>query len=158
MDDTYFQLFERLISREERNKHFSSSRYLHREFYGYTRAYFAQRKLIRNESSILEKDFWEMIFATRDIKEVDVSLIICFMMVTNLNYYFDNYEELRKDFRVIVEDQFEHNLYYKLFSNQLESEDGTDTFERRIEWWMLIINKIGPIPHNVYEYSFGELS
>ena len=56
-----------------------------------------------------------------------------------------------------MEGQFEQHLYSKSFSNQLESEDGTDTLEGRIKWWMLIIGRGGPIPNNVYDYCFNEL-
>ena len=47
-----------------------SGRHLHREVNGYWPAYFPQRKLIRDEGSIIEKAFSEMIFATGDFIEV----------------------------------------------------------------------------------------
>ena len=45
------------------------------------------------------------------------------MMVTNLKYYFRDSEEFRKDFRALIEGQFEHNLYIKSFKSQLEYDD-----------------------------------
>ena len=84
-NDTYCQLCERLITKEQGNKHLYSSRHLHKKAYGYTPAYFPNRKLTGDEDCILEKSFWKMIFATRDIKEVDEFLITKFMMVKNMN-------------------------------------------------------------------------
>ena len=84
---------------------------------------------------VLEKACRKMIFATRDIKEVDEFLIKYFMMVTNLIYCFTESEDFRKKFRVMIESQFEHDLDNKTFSNQLESEDEVDTLQLKIEWW-----------------------
>ena len=42
LDDTYRQLFERFITKEQWNKHLYSSRHLHKKAYGYTPAYFPQ--------------------------------------------------------------------------------------------------------------------
>ena len=56
-----------------------------------------------------------------------------------------------------MEGHIEHDLYNKSFSNQLESDDGIYTLQRRIKWWMLIVDRDGPIPNNVYDYSFDEL-
>ena len=84
---------------------------MHKEVYGYTPASFAQRKLTRDEGSVLEKAFWKMIFATKIIKEVDVFLTIYFVMVTNLKYYFKDSEEFRKEFRVMIEGHPEQDLY-----------------------------------------------
>ena len=75
----------------------------------------------------LRKLFGKKIFATRDIKEVDEFLITYFMMVTNLKYYFTDSEEFREEFRVMIESQFEHDLYNNSFSHQLESDDEIDT-------------------------------
>ena len=55
------------------------------------------------------------------------------MMVTNLNFYFTGSEDFTKETRGMIERQFEHNLYSKLFSNQLESDDEVDTLQQRIE-------------------------
>ena len=55
--DTYCQLCERFITKEQWDKHFYSSRPLYREVNGNWLAYFLQRILARDESSILEKAF-----------------------------------------------------------------------------------------------------
>ena len=55
-----------------------------------------------------------------------------------------------------MECQFEHDLYYKFFSIQLES-DKTDTLQQRIEWWIVVVDRGGPISKTVYDYSFAEL-
>ena len=56
-----------------------------------------------------------------------------------------------------MEGQFEHDFCNKSFSNQIESDDDEFTLKQRIEWWMTIVDRGGPIPDNVYEYNFGEL-
>ena len=81
LDDTYCQLCERLITKEQGNKHLSSGIHLHKKAF----AYILYRKLTGIEGSILEKSFWKKIFATIDITEVDEFLITYFMMVKNLN-------------------------------------------------------------------------
>ena len=116
-----------------------------------------QRKLTRYDGSILEKAFCQKIFATRDIKEVDEFLVTYFMMVTNLHYYFRESEQFRIEFAVRIEGKFKHNLYNKYFSNQLESDDEVDTLQQRIEWWMVVVDKLGVIPNDVYDYTFDEL-
>ena len=75
------------------------------------------------------------------------------------DYIVENYEEeLREVFRDTMESLFEHNLYNKSFSNQLESDDDDlDTFQQRIKWWMVVVDRGGPIPYDVYEYTFNEL-
>ena len=103
------------------------------------------------------KAFWKMIFATKDGKEVDEFLITYFMMVTNLNYYFTDSEEFIKDLRVLIEGQFEHALYDESFSNQFESDDEIDTLQQRIKWWMVVVDRLGVIPNDVYDYTFDEL-
>ena len=79
------------------------------------------------------------------------------MMVRNLNYYFTDSEEVRKEIRVMIESQFEHDLYNKLFSNQFESHDEIDTLRQRIKWWMVVIDMLGVIPKDVYDQTFDEL-
>ena len=49
LDDTYCQLCERFITKE----------HLHKKGYGYTPAYFPNRRLIGDEANILEKAFWK---------------------------------------------------------------------------------------------------
>ena len=55
-----------------------------------------------------------------------------------------------------MEGHFEHALYNKSFSNQLESDE-VDTLQRRDKWWMMAVDRGGPIPNDVYDYSFDEL-
>ena len=88
LDDTYCQLCERFITKEQWNKHLYSSRHLHKKAYGYTPAYFPQRKLTGDESIKLEKAFWKVFFATRDIKEVEDFWWTYFIMTTNMKDYF----------------------------------------------------------------------
>ena len=90
------------------------------------------KKLTRDEGSVLEKAFWKINFNANYIKELDEFLITNFMMVTIFNDYVRDFEGFEKDFRNIMEYQFEHDLYNKFFSNQLESDE-TDSLQRRIE-------------------------
>ena len=127
---------------------------MHREVNGYWPTDFQQRKLFRDEGSILVKAFCKMIFATRHIEEVDEFLIKYYIMATNLNFSINDSEDFRKEFRVMIEGHFEHDLYRKLFNNQIEPEEETDTLQQRIKWWMMVVNRGGLIPNNVYGYSF----
>ena len=97
-----------------------------------------------------------MIFATRDIKEVD-EFLITYFIVTNLKYYFTDSEEFRKEFRVMVQDQFEHDLCNKSFRSQFESDDAIDTLQQRNKWWMVVVDRLVVIPNDVYDYTFDEL-
>ena len=157
--DTYCQLCERFITKKQWNKHLYSSRHLHKKAYGYIPAYFPQRKLTGDESIKLEKAFWKMFFATRDIKEVEEFWWTYFMMTTNMRDYFvkENEDEVRKVFGDTLEGQFEHDLYNKSFSNQFESGDENDTLQQRIEWWMTVVDRGGPLPDNAYEYNLADL-
>ena len=94
-----------------------------------------------------------MFFANRDIKEVEEFWLTNFMMTTEMKDYFakKNEEKVRKVFRETMEGQFEHHLFINSFSNQLESDDETDTLQRRVKWWMTVVYKGGPIPHIVYD-------
>ena len=56
-NETYCQLCERFLSKKQRNKRLSSSRHLHKEVNGYRSASFPQRKVTRDEGSILRKLF-----------------------------------------------------------------------------------------------------
>ena len=85
-NDTFCQLCERLITKEDWNKQLYSSRHLYKEAHGYWPAYFPERKLIGKESFILEKAFWKMIFATKDIEGMDLFLVTYFMMTTDLKF------------------------------------------------------------------------
>ena len=158
LDDTYCQLCERFITKEQWNKHLYSSRHLHKKAYGYTPAYFPNRRLIGDEANILEKAFCKIFFATRDIKEVEEFWYTYFIMATNMKDYFikENEDEVRKVFRVTMVGQFEHDLFNKSFSNQIESDEN-DTLQQRIEWLMTVVDRGGSIPDNAYEYNLGDL-
>ena len=79
------------------------------------------------------------------------------MMTTNKKDYIlkDKEEELRKLLADTMEGQFEHHLHKKSFRNQLESDE-IDTLLERIKWWMVVVDRVGPIPNDVYDYSFAE--
>ena len=156
--DTYCQLCERFITKEKWNNHLYCSRRLHKKAFGYYPASFPQSKLTGDESIKLEKAFWKMFFATRDIKVVEEFWYTYFMMTTNMRDYFakENEDEVRNVFRDTMEGQFEHGLYNKSFSNQIES-DKNDTLQQRIEWWMTVVHRGGLIPDNAYEYNLGDL-
>ena len=64
------------------------NRHLHREANGYWPAYFPARKLVRDGNIIIEKAFWKVFFAARDIKEVEEFWLSYFLMITNLKEYF----------------------------------------------------------------------
>ena len=55
-----------------------------------------------------------------------------------------------------MEGQFEQDLYNKSFSNQIESDEN-DTLQQRIERWMTVVYRGGPIPYIAYEYNLGDL-
>ena len=155
LDDTYCQLCERFITKEDWNKHLYSSRHLHREVNGYWPAYFPQRKLTGDEGMILEKAFWKMIYANRGSEEMFEFLITYFMMMTNLKNYVLDCEEFRKEFKETFTDQFEHDLINKSFSSDIKQNE-SDTLQIRINAWNKIIRNHGPIPNNIYDYSFIE--
>ena len=112
-------------------------------------------KLTRIENIIIQKAFWKKIFVTRDNKDVDEFVRTFFIMVTILNDYVTDSRRFRKKFRVIMKRQFEHDLYNKSFSNQLETDE-TDTLQQRIKWWMVVVDRGGPLPNDVYEYKFAD--
>ena len=147
----------KIPSKEQWNDYLLSSKHLSREVNGYWPAFFPQRKQTGHESSILEKVFWKIFLATRDIKEVEEFWSAYFMMTTNMKDYIlvDN-EALTKVFRDTMEGQFEHNLYNKSFSNQLDCDE-TDALQQRIDWWMAVVDEGGSIPNDVYDQSFAEL-
>ena len=118
------------------------------------------KKLVKDENITLEKALWKTFFATGDIKDVEEFGLIYFMMTTNMKDYIvgKNEDELRKVFRDTMEGQFDHDLYNESFSNQLESDDvEIHILQQRINWWMLVIERGGLIPNDVYDYTFDEL-
>ena len=156
-NDTICQLCERFITKEDWFSYFYSSRHLHREVFGYWPTYFAQRNLVRDESNKPQKAFRKMFFALRDNKEVEEFQLTYFLMTKNLkDYILEDNEEIRKLFRDTMEGQFEHHLFNKSSSKQLESDE-TDTLQQRIKWWLVVVDRGAPIANNVYDYSLGEL-
>ena len=156
LDDTYCQLCERLITKEDWNKHLHSSRHLHREVRGYWPAYFPQRKLTVDEGMILEKGFWKMVYANIGSEEMREFLITYFLMLRNLKNYALDCEEYRKEFKEIITDQFELDWIKKHFSSEIE-ENESDTLQIRINAWHKIIRNHGPIRSIIYAYSFIEI-
>ena len=103
LEDIYCQLCERFITKEQWNNHLYSSRHLHKK------GFFPQRILTGDESIKLEKAFWKMFFATRDIKEEEDFWLTYFMMTTNMKDHF---------------------------VKENESGDENDTLQQRSEWWV----------------------
>ena len=155
LDDIYCQICDRYITKEDWNKHLYSSRHLHREVNGYWPAYFPQRKLTGEESMILEKAFWKMIYANRASEQMHEFLITYFMMVTNLKNYCLECEEFKKEYKEMLTEQFEHDLINKSFSSEIK-ENESDTFQIRVNAWHKIIRNGGPIPNKISDYSFIE--
>ena len=127
--DTYCQLCERFLTKEQWNKPLYSHRFLHKEVNGYCLAIFSNRKVTGYQSSRLGKAFWKIVFAIRYIKEVDKFLIKYFIMVTFLNDYVTNSKEFKEEVSVIVEGHFEDDLYIKSFRNQVKSYE-KDTLDQ----------------------------
>ena len=102
----------------------------------------------------LKKLSGKYFFAARGFKEVEEFWLTFYRTTINMkDYFLEDNEEIRKVFRSTMECQFEHDLYNKSFSNQLES-DKTDTIQQRIKWWMTIVDRGCPIPNNIYDYRF----
>ena len=55
----------------------------------------------------------------------------------------------------MLTEQFEDDLFNKSFSSEIK-ENESDTFQIRINAWDKIIRNRGPIPNNIYDYSFIE--
>ena len=149
--------FGRLISYEDWINHLYSSRYFNREAHDYWPEYFPRRQLVRDENIVLQKVFWKMFFATRDFQEVEEFWLTYFMMTTIMkDYFFEYNEEITKVCRVTMEGQFEHDLYIESFRSQLESDE-TDVLQQRIDCWMTVVHRGGPLPDDVYDYNLDEL-
>ena len=74
-----------------------------------------------------------------------------------MNYYFTDSEDFTIEISVMIDGQFEHDLYNKSFSNQLESVDEVDFLLRNFKWWLVVVDRVGLIPNDVNEYTFDEL-
>ena len=117
-NDTYRQIFGRLIAKEQWNKHLYFCRHLQVEVEGYSLAYFPQRNPTRDESSTLEKAFWEMIFGSVDVLPVYGFLKTYFLMVTIMKDYLtiddnDDDADFRHKYRDTMIAQFKQDLYNK---------------------------------------------
>ena len=55
----------------------------------------------------------------------------------------------------MLTDLFEHDLINKSFPSEIK-ENESDTFQIRINAWHKIVRNHGPIPNNIYDYSFIE--
>ena len=63
------------------------------------------------------------------------------MMTTKMkDHNIEDNEEFQKVFRGTMDCQYEHDLYNKSFNNQLESDDA-DTLQKRIKWWMMVVDR-----------------
>ena len=69
-NDVFCQIFDRLITKEQWNKHLFSSRHLHKKVNGYWPEFFQQRNITRDEGMKLGKVFWEMIFVNDECVEM----------------------------------------------------------------------------------------
>ena len=72
----------------------------------------------------------------------------------NFNHASD--EEFRKEFRDIRDGQSEHDLYNRLFGNEV-GFSGSITLQNTIKSWLTIVNWGGPIPNSVFDYTSEEL-
>ena len=80
-------------------------------------------------------------------------------MVTNMKDYFLEKKSgggYRKGFRDTMRVNLKTIYIKNSFSNQLESDE-IDTLQQRIDWWMVVVGRGGPIPNDVYDYCFDEL-
>ena len=85
LNDVYCQICDRVITKEQMKKHLISSGHLHREVNGFRPAYYPQRQLTRNEGSVLENAFWEMIFGSEYVLPMYEFLKTYFKICTNIN-------------------------------------------------------------------------
>ena len=120
-NNIYCQFCERFITTEQWKNCLHSSRHLHEVVNGYWPAYFPQKKLTGDESSVFEKAFWEMIFVSENALAVYGFLKTNFRMVTNLNDYVkddddgDAFGYLYRDNMIA---QFSQDIYNKKSSHQ----------------------------------------
>ena len=68
-NDTYCQLCERFIPKEQWNNNLHSNRQIHREVNGYWPAFFPRRKLSGDADSILEKAFSKIFLKLEMLKK-----------------------------------------------------------------------------------------
>ena len=69
---------------------------------------------------------------------------------------FDDDED-DADFRYNMIAQFKQDLYNKNFCHQDQGKcDENNTLQKRIKFWLNVIDMGGPIPDNVYDYDYND--
>ena len=166
-NETYCQLCDRFITKEQWNKHLYSSRHLHRDVNSCWPAFFRQMKLTRDDGMKLEKAFWERIFITEDCIEVYDFLKFYFRMCIKINNYIpvrpwfgdeNEDEQWRCGYRVVMIAQFEQDYITKisLFKIKVKTMKFVN-LENRIEiWFNKISNAQDPVPDNLYDYDYND--
>ena len=129
---------------------------------GYWPVSFPQKKLTRDEGSILQKDFWERIFGSENVLAVYGFLKTAFKMVIKLNDYVkDDDDDDKDDFGYHYRDnliaQFKQVLYNKSFSHQ-DQDKRDDSLQKRIKVWpnYVVDYEGAPIPDNVNDYDYND--
>ena len=119
-------------------------------------------KLTRNEGSILEISFWEMIFGSEDVLPLYGFLKTNFMMVTKLKDSLtlddnDDDADFRYSYRDTMITQFKQDLYTRTSSHQ-DQDKRDDGLQKIFEFWVIcvIVNEAAPTPDNIYEHHCNE--
>ena len=60
-------------------------------------------------------------------------------------------EEFREEFRGTFEGQFDHDFYKKNNCDQVKFYEN-DTLDQRIDFWLLMVYREGPIPDDIKNY------
>ena len=134
---------------------------MHREVKRYWPASFPQRKLNGDESSRLEKAFWETIFRSEFELAVYEFLKTYFRVVTNLNDYVTDDDDYDIGFRFHYIDkmilQFKQDLYNKIFSHQ-DQDKRDDGPQKGIQLWRnyVVVKDGASIPEHVFEFIYSE--
>ena len=120
---------------------------------------FPTEKTTRDEGSILEKAFWEIIFGSVDDAPVYGFLKTYIMMVTNLKDYLtlddnDDDADFRYNYRDTMIAQFKQDLNNKNFS--LQDQGKCDTLQKRIKFSLNVFDMRGPIPDKFYDYDYND--
>ena len=123
-NDTYCQRCQRFITEEQwDNRQLKASGQLVRKVSGYWPAHFSQRKWTRDEGSVFEKEFQDMIFGNENELAVYGFSKTYFMMVSKLNDYAKHDDDDDKDdsgfyFRDSMIAQIKQGFNNKSFSLQ----------------------------------------
>ena len=93
-----------------------------------------------------------MFSATRVNKGVEEFWLRYFMRTTNLkDYILEDKEEFGEEFRDTMKCQVQHELYNKSSGNQLEYDETDISHDGRIKFWMIVVDRGGPIPNNIFD-------